>query len=133
MIFKKKKINDNERDVRELLRENLNILPVDMFYGDDPMLKMTQEEKIMYLKSFFDIYKDEKLIERIKYNINKQAQRTLGNSKDMVHDMAGAMNINGMAFVMEDINRLANLYIKETTKPPEKPLDKFSIIPKVEE
>lgn len=126
-LFKKK--NNTERDVRELLRENLNLIEVDMFYNDDPMFLMTKEERILYLKIFFDLYKDNKLINRLKFHINKQAQKTLGNAKDGIQDLAGAMNINGLAFVLNDIERLSNLYIKETTTPMETPIDKFAIIP----
>ena len=125
-IFKKK---DTERGVRELLRENLNVLPVDMFYLDDPITQLNKEERLLYLKEFADIYTNNKLFDRIKYHINKQAQKTLGNSRDGVQDIAGSMNINGMAFIMEDITRLANLHLKESTQPKEEEIDKFKIIP----
>lgn len=126
-LFTKKQ--DPKRDVRELLRENLKLVSVDMFYNDDPLLSMTKEERLVYLKSFFDLFKDEKLTQRIKYHINKQAQKTLGSATNGVEDLAGAMNINGIAFIMNDIEKLSNMYIKETTVVPEKPLDKFAIIP----
>lgn len=126
-LFKKK--SNIERDSRDLLRENLNLVQVDMFYGDDPILNLNKEERIMYLKSFFDLLKDDKLIKRMKYHINKQAQKTLANSKNGIQDIAGAMNINGIAFIIDDIEKLSNMYIKETIVQEQKPIDKFAIIP----
>ena len=126
-LFKKQE-ERSEQHVRDLLRENLNLLSLDM-YLDDPLIGLSENERKLYLKYFFDLNKDLKLIERIKYNINKQAIKTLGNSKDNVQDIAGACNINGMAFIYDEINKLSNMYIKETTKP-EEDFDKFDIIPK---
>ncbi len=120
-----------ETNIRDLLRENLNLLRVDMFYSDDPLIGLTDDQRKLYLKSFFDLYKDKKLFDRIKYHINKQAQKTLANSRDGIQDIAGASNINGLAYIMDDIEKLSNMYIKETTVKEEKPLDKFSIIPEV--
>lgn len=127
-LFKKQK-NTSEQNARELLRENLNLLSLDMFL-DDPMIKLNEQERKMYLKYFFDLNKDLKLIERIKYYMNKQATKTLANSKDGTQDVAGATNINGMAYIYDEINRLSNMYIKETTQAEEK-FDKFEIIPKI--
>ncbi len=130
-IFKKEKAPTQERELRDLLRENLNLITVDMFYKEDPIIKLKKEERILYLKKFSDLSKDGKLIERIKYHINKQAQMTLAAAKDGTQDVAGSMNINGLAFVIDEIERLAKQYVKETTKKPETPLSKFDIIPKV--
>src|SRR4051812_11779452 len=130
-IFKKEKVNDQERDLRDLLRENLNLITIDMFYKEDPILKLKKQDRILYLKEFSDLWKDGKLVERIKYHINKQAQMTLSNSKDGVQDVAGSMNINGLAFVVDEIKRLANQYTKETTPPPKTMASKFDIIPRV--
>ncbi len=120
-----------EKTSRDLLRENLNLIEVDMFYTNDPLIELTDEQRRLYLKSFFDLYKDKKLFERIKYHINIQAQRTLAHAKDGIEDIAGAATINGLAFIMDDIQKLSNMYIKETATKEEKPLDKFSIIPEV--
>lgn len=131
-IFKRKKKNDSDRNIRDLLRENLNLVSLDMFYLDDPINKLSDEERKMYLKFFFDLYNSKELIQRIKYHINIQAYKTLGNAQNGVQDVSGSMNINGMAFIMEDIERLAKQHIKESTQPPEQPLDPFSIIPSVD-
>lgn len=125
-LFKK---NTSEQNVRDLLRENLSLLSIDLFL-DDPIIELNPEQRKLYLKFFFDLNKDLKLIERIKYNINKQAVKTINNSKDGVQDLAGACNINGMAFVLDEINRLANMYIKELAQSEEK-FDKFEVIPKI--
>jgi hypothetical protein len=130
-IFNKKEVKLPEQEVRELLRANLNLINLDLYYGDDPLIGLKKEDRLIYLKTFFDLYKDKKLIDRIKYHTNKQAIKTLENSQSGIHDMAGALNINGMAFIMNDIEKLANMYIKEKTAKKEKPLDKFSIIPTV--
>lgn len=118
-----------ERAVRELLRENLAALEIDLFYSDDPLIKMDPKERTLYLKKFFDLFKDTFLMERIKFHINQQARKTIENSGKGIQDVAGAMNINGMAFIKDDIEKLANLYIKETTQPKEA-FDRFQIIPK---
>lgn len=125
------KEQSSKRNIRELLRNNLNVIEADMFYIDDPMNSLENEQRTLYLKTFFDLYKDSKLIDRIKFHINKQAQKTLSNFKDGESDLAGAMNINGMAFIMNDIERIANMYIKETTAKAEPKIDKFKIIPEV--
>lgn len=130
-IFNKKQKKLPEEEIRELLRANLNLINFDMYYNDDPLIGLKKEDRLIYLKTFFDLYKDKKLVDRIKYHINKQAIKTLENSQSGIQDMAGAININGLAFVLNDIEKLSNMYIKEKTAPKEKPLDKFSIIPKV--
>lgn len=128
-VFTKKP--NKEKITRDLLRENLKLVSLDMFYLDDPITDLTPEQRVLYLKFFYDLYNSKEFFERIKYHINKQAHKTLGTAEDGVQDVAGAMNINGMAFIMDDVERLAKMYMKENQKPEEKPLDKFSIIPKV--
>ena len=48
-FFKKKKEKTEEvefeRTVRDLLRENLNTVPVDVFSLDDPLLKLNPDRK----------------------------------------------------------------------------------------
>ncbi len=121
----------SERLVRELLRENLSVLPVDMFYREDPLLSMDPSERAIYLKKFFDLFKDPFLMDRIKYHINQQAIKTIHESGSGIQDVAGAMNINGMAFIKDDIEKLANQHIKESTRPSTE-FNKFDIIPSVE-
>lgn len=114
-IFKKE-IEDTinpERSARELLRENLKTVSVDVFYLDDPANNLTQEERRMYLKHFYELQIDKKLAERLKFLINKQANKTLGSSQGKEFDLAGAMTINGLALAKDEIERLANMYIKE--------------------
>ena len=50
---------EDGRQVRELLRENLKTLPVDVFYTDDPMLVLSDSERKQYLKFFYDLSKIE--------------------------------------------------------------------------
>lgn len=107
------------------------MLPVDMFYPGDPIMTMNEQDRKLYLKKFFDLYKDPFLMKRIEYHINAQAKKTIHESGNGIQDIAGAMNINGMAFVKDDIERLANMHIKESSKPKET-FNKFDIIPKVE-
>lgn len=120
---------DHARTARDLLRENLALIPVDMYYREDPLMKMNPQERALYLKKFFDLFKDTFLIDRIKYHTNMQAKKTLKESGSGIQDIAGANNINGMAFILDDIEKLANMHIKETAQPkPE--FNKFDIIPK---
>jgi hypothetical protein len=118
-----------EKDIRDLLRENLKLLEVDLFMPSDPLLKMNEEERRMYLKKFFDLFKDPFLIDRLKLHINNQARKTLKEAGNSVEDLAGSCNINGIAFILDDIKKLSNMYIKERSKPKEE-IDKFAIIPK---
>lgn len=135
-IFKKKEVKalvpkqNLERDVRELLRQNLNVLEMDIFYEKDPLMSLTKEQRLVYLKKFADMYIDEVFQSRVKFMISKQAQKTLWNSQDGVQDIAGAMEINGMSTIIDEVKRLANLHLKESAIPDSNPLDKFSIIPK---
>ena len=128
-IFNRKS-KDLPRDARELLRENLNVLEMDKFYEKDPLLLMTKEERLIYLKVFADLYKNKELMERIAYMINKQAQKTLWDSRDGIQDIAGTMMINGMSSVIDEIKRLSKMHEKESYVPDYNPLDKFSIIPR---
>ncbi len=121
-IFQKKE-NNLERDIRELLRENLNVLNTDVFYQEDPVMKMTKEERLLYLKEFADIYKNKIFIDRLRFMISKQAQKTLWNSGTGIQDIAGSMQINAISSVIDEV--------KESVVPDENPLDKFSIIPTI--
>ena len=121
MFVKKEKevISLPERTVRDLLRENLKTVPVDVFYIDDPIMKLGPEERKGYLKYFDDIIKDGRVAERIKYYINKQANLTLQSSgkNTPVFDVSGSMNINGMASIKDDHVKLSGMFNKENGQP----------------
>lgn len=134
-LFKKREdsLPEKKAAVRDLLRENLDLIRVDLFNFTDPLITMDKDERMLYLKYFFDLYKDVKLFERIKFHINTQARKTLQTSASELNDMAGAMNINGLAFVMNDIEKLANMYIKESAATIETPIDEYAIVPQIDE
>lgn len=115
-----------ERDMRELLRENLKTIPIDLFNIDDPLAIMPVEDRKMLLKYFHELFEDKRLINRIKYLINRQAYLTMGSSTNGSFDQAGAMNVNGMAVIKDEIEKLSTMYVKEYTSPPPK-VDKFGI------
>jgi len=130
-LFKKKlkeeTISSPERDARELLRENLNTVSVDMFYADDPIILLNPSERKQYLSYFHLLLKDKKLMERIKFLINTQARMTLKGSKDGVFDMAGTMTMNGMTVIKNDIERLSVMFEKEEAEGSKKSFDVRSI------
>lgn len=129
-LFKPKTLvepDTTERQMRELLRENLNTVPIDVFYIDDPITALPVEKRLAYLKHFSELSKDDLLMQRIKYLINKQAIKTLGSGRDASIDMGGAMTINGIALVKDDIGRLATMHVKET--PTIEKFDKFKMFP----
>ena len=128
-MFWNRKVAKQKRMYKELLRENLNTIVIDMFYGDDPLVSKQGEERKLYLKKFNDLMQDADVLGRIMYLINKQANLTLKAMKDS-HDeeanMGGAMNINGISLVKEDFERLSNMYLKEDS-PPEK-FNRFDVV-----
>lgn len=115
-----------ERVIKELLRENLSLIPLDLFYGDDPVIELNDTKRKKYLKKFYDIVNDKEIMERFIYIINKQVRITMQKSKDGTTDTYGAININGIATVKDDFERLANMYSKEDV--PEKEFNKFNVI-----
>lgn len=122
MFWNKKVATTKEREWKELLRENMGTIVVDMFYGDDPILLLGPEDRKLYLKKFHELMKDPDVIKRFHYLANKQANLTLKymreNSKiDGETDMAGAMNINGICVVKEDFERLGTMFSKEESPP----------------
>lgn len=126
-IFKPKKEEERtqlnyEREMRELLRENLNTVSVDMFELDDPIVLLTPSQRREYLLYFHKLFNEKKLITRIKYLINKQAVRTLANSTNDKLDVAGTMKIDGMALIKDDVERLSNMFSKEEDELSKKPL-----------
>lgn len=114
------------RTEKDLLRENLSLVPLDIFYIDDPMLSVKPENKVAYLKKFHDICKDTDIMERIKFLINKQARLTLERSRDGTTDTMGSSCINGIASVKEDFERMGSSYLKETA--PTTDFNKYKII-----
>jgi len=114
-----------KRDEKNLLRENLSLIAIDIFYIDDPLVSISPANKVAYLKKFHDICRDKEIMERIKYLINKQARLTLERSRDGTTDTMGSACINGMASVKEDFERMGSSYLKETT--PEKSFNKYQI------
>lgn len=125
-LFKKNKDNP-KRDIRNLLRENLNCIEVDFFSSSDPLIQLTSEERKLYLKKFKDISDDKEIIGRIKYLINLQSKMILRSAKDGSDmDMAGAMTINGLSVVLEDIERLSTMFEKENIGPEK--FDRFGIV-----
>lgn len=124
--FFEKNEDKRQREIKELLRENLSLIPIDIFYIDDPIMGLNEEQKYKYYKKFFDIVSDKEVMERIKFLINKQARLTLASSRDGTADAMGASCINGIASVKDDFERLANSYIKESA--PKEDFNKYKII-----
>ena len=114
-------VHTRERDIKDLLRENLSLVSLDIFYIDDPLLAVPPERRLEYLKKFWDLCADKDIMEWFKYLINKQARLTLqqkmNNPKD--NDDLGAMNVNGIATVKDQFEKLANTYVKENVPPTE--------------
>lgn len=124
-LFESKK----EKTIRlekELLRENLSLVPIDIFYIDDPLLSVPEDKKVLYFKKFHDLCADKDIMERIKYLINKQARLTLQSSITGISDALGSGSINGMASVKDDFERMGSSYIKETA--PTTEFNRYNII-----
>jgi hypothetical protein len=115
-----------ERLIKELTRENLKLVPVDIYYIDDPLLSVDPDKRLDYLKKFSEVVDDKDIMERFKYLVNKQARLTLQLSKDNHDTTIGSLNINGIATVKDDFERLALSYKKENVETPE--FNKFNII-----
>lgn len=113
-LFKKEEEQlDFERNVRELLRENLNTVAVDVFTIDDPLFALNPAERREYLLYFNRLVVDKKLIDRIKYLINKQAQMSLKYSKNEKLDMAGALTMNGLGLVKDEVELFSKMFTQE--------------------
>jgi len=115
-----------KRDEKNLLRENLALVPIDIFYIDDPVFEVPEGKKIEYYKKFHDLCLDKDIMERIKFLINKQARLTLERSRDGTTDTMGSACINGIASVKDDFERMGNSYLKETA--PTTEFNKYKII-----
>lgn len=113
-----KEVFTTERSARELLRENLGSFSVDMFDQDDPIISMSPADRKSYLKYFHSIMTDKKIIQRLQYLINKQANLTLKHSKEGVFDVVGSSTLNGIAVAKNDIERLSAMFEKESAEPP---------------
>ncbi len=108
-----------ERLARELLRENLGSVTVDMFGVSDPLVLMEGDERKLYLKHCADLAKDEVLMGLIRMLINQQVVRTMhAGSKQMdpKFDFAGAMKIDGIAIVKDALDVRASMHFKEAPK-----------------
>lgn len=103
----------HEREMRELLRENLKTVAVDVFYYDDPLLTLNPEERKTYLTYFNVLVNDKKLIDRLKFFVNKQANITLKESIHNELDVAGVMKMDGINTVIDDMKRLSAMYLQE--------------------
>ncbi len=115
-----------EQDIRDLLRENLSTIKVDAYYPHDPMLKMSDSERQLYLKKFFELSQDADVIARLVYMINNQIFHTMTHSTAGVFDISGAMTINGIKLVKDEIEKLAGMYAKENGQQPN-PFNKMGI------
>ncbi len=137
-LFKKKKEisqptlispKSYKHDIKNLLRENLSTLVVDMFYTDDPLIGMDEAKRARYLKKFADLWKDRDVMERMKWLINKQARLIVNDVKNEFDSSPAAMTINGIAVVKDDIERLAVTYEKELNQnAPVDEAERFKII-----
>lgn len=115
-----------EREMRELLRENLNTIAVDIFHYNDPIMMLNPAERREYLVYFFKLVREAKVIDRLKYLINKQANLTLMNSKSGILDSAGVMKLDGLGTFKDDLERLAKMFEQEEAerengRPPSQP------------
>lgn len=124
-LFETKK-ETQARDMKELLRENLDLIPVDIFYIDDPRVGIPPDKVLDYDKKFYDICRDKDVMDRIKFLINKQALITINGAKEGKLDALGGININGMATIKDDFTRLGNSYLKSI--PNAEPFNSFKII-----
>ena len=124
--FFENKSQKQYRESKELLRENLSLIPIDLVYGDDPLFSIPEERKTVYYKKFFDLSSDKEIMDRINYLINKQAKLTLQSARDGTSDALGYGCINGIASVKDDFVRLGNSYLKETA--PTQDFNKFKVI-----
>lgn len=114
-FFKKEDKKEVTRSQRELLRELLLSVNVDVFYHDDPLIGMSPEERKEYLQHFFVLARDEKLMKRLEFYINKQANVLLknGTEADGKLDSSAIMTMNGITIVKNDIERLSGMFLKE--------------------
>jgi len=122
----------SDRLARELLRENLNTVAVDMFDVADPLLKMNPEQRTMYLKHMADLAKDDDLMNLIKMLINQQVVKTMyqgSQNPDPKFDFAGSMKIDGMACIKDAIEQRAAMHRKET--PVVEEFNKYSVFPEL--
>lgn len=112
----KKEEESYERVYRDLLRENLNTIAVDVFHYDDPLLKLNPQERREYLVYFNTIVNDRKITDRLEYLINKQANMTLKNSLKGELDTAGVMKMDGLSTFKDDVERLSQMFLKEESE-----------------
>jgi len=123
---KEEKQKTKKRMARELLRENLALVPLDIFYLDDPLLGVPPDKREKYLKKFHDITEDEDVMQWFTYLINRQVRMTTNHSMNGESDQSGAMNINGIATVRDTFKNLAIKYSKESV--PDEGFNNYDII-----
>ncbi len=102
-----------EREYRELLREDLNTIAVDVFHLDDPLVLLNPSERREYLLYFHTLFLDKKVTKRLEYFINKQSQMILFNGKEGELDTAGIMKMDGMSTFKDDVERLSKMFVVE--------------------
>lgn len=124
-MFERKK-DKVRREEKELLRENLSLIAIDIFYIDDPLTDVPEAKRVEYFKKFHDLCTDKDVMQRIKYLINKQARLTLERSRDGTTDTMGSACINGIASVKDDFEKMGNSYLKETA--PTTNFNKYKVI-----
>src|ERR1035437_1168565 len=96
------KKENRSRLVKELLRENLDLLPLDIYYIDDPRLEIQPDKLVEYDRKFYDICRDKDIMDRIKFLVNKQGRITIQHGfENGTLDALGSININGMATVRD--------------------------------
>lgn len=133
-FFRKKEAQENietqeqvrEREYRELLRENLALVPIDIYYIDDPLVGVPPDKRLVYLEKFHKLVNDKDIMEWFKYLINRQVRNTMQTSMDSISDKAGAYNINGIATVRDKFQKLASMYQQESV--PEQEFNQYKII-----
>ena len=104
-----------KREIRELLRENLRCIAVDVFHYDDPIMKFNPAERLEYLAYFHVLVTEGKIIERLEYLINKQANVLLknGTAENGELDMTAMMTMNGLTSFKNDLEKLSGMYLQE--------------------
>ena len=113
---------DIERTMRDLLRENLNSLSVDVFHLDDPIVLLNPSQRREYLLYFNKLVTEKKVIHRLEYLINKQANMTLLNSRSGQLDTAGVMKMDGLGTFKDDVERLSKMFLTEEEELNRRPL-----------
>jgi len=107
-----------KREIRELLRENLKCISVDVFHYDDPIMKLNPAERTEYLTYFHVLVNEGRIIERLEFLINKQANVLLknGTAENGELDMTAMMTMNGLTSFKNDIEKLSGMFLQEKSE-----------------